>query len=138
MGKDMARLNGKRREPKRVPQVKTLLARIKVLEDAAAKNDEEWVSADREFGDLSEAHAATVAAKDLEIKRLTEEVETLRAQRPPSLASYIEANYKTLKRKHKEFKRGEGPCLDYEKLDEYILMKAARKAKKRKMGPICL
>jgi hypothetical protein len=125
----------KKRDPKSVPQKKTLLARIKVLEEAAAKVDEEWVAAEREFGDLSEAHAATVAAKDLEIQRLTAEVETLR---PLSLTEYIEANYKTLRRNHRKFKRGQGPCLDHEKLGEYILMKAARKAKKRKMGPICL
>jgi hypothetical protein len=121
--------------PKRVPTVKTLLARIKVLEDAAAKVDDDWEAADREFGDLSEAHAATVAAKDLEIERLTKEVETLRS-RP--LTEYIEANYKRLKRAHRKFKKGQGPCLDHAKLGEYILIKAARKAKKRKMGPICL
>lgn len=120
----------RKRRDKRVTSEKTLLARIKVLEDYVATVDEDWDAADREFGDLSEKHAATVAAKDLEIERLTKEVETLRTQRPLSLTDYIDANYKTLKRRHKEFKRGEGPCLDDEKLGEYIIMKAVRKAKK--------
>lgn len=135
VGEPPAKVPRKRRDPKRVQP--TLLARVKVLEKAVAKVDEEWEAAEREFGDLSEAHAAKVAAKDLEIERLTKEVETLRT-RPASLTEYIEANYKTLKRMHKKFKRGQGARLDDKQLGEYILMKAVRQEKKRNVGPISI